>query len=100
MAEPNHSPRKGGNPVTAFFRGLYTEMAFSKESLRLNGQGLLFGLGVGLLVGVLGGLTSCWPGRTCCATARPGPASFSLWRGWWWCGCTAGAASKPPGGPT
>ena len=31
-------------------------MAFSKESLRLNGQGLLFGLGVGLLVGVLGGL--------------------------------------------
>ena len=56
MAEPNHSPRKGGNPVTAFFRGLYTEMAFSKESLRLNGQGLLFGLGVGLLVGVLGGL--------------------------------------------
>ena len=46
MAEPNHSPRKGGNPVTAFFRGLYTEMAFSKESLRLNGQGLLFGLGV------------------------------------------------------
>ena len=56
MTRPNHSPRKGGNPVTAFFRGLYTEMAFSKESLRLNGQGLLFGLGVGLLVGVLGGL--------------------------------------------
>ena len=43
MGEPNHSTRKGGNPVTAFFRGLYTEMAFSKESLRLNGQGLLFG---------------------------------------------------------
>ena len=97
MAEPNHSTRKGGNPVTAFFRGLYTEMAFSKESLRLNGQGLLFGLGVGLLVGVLGGL---FDQLLACATARPGPASFSPWRGWLWCGCTAGAASKPPGGPT
>ena len=33
---------KGGNrhgPVRAFFRALYAEMAFSKESLRLNGQG-------------------------------------------------------------
>ena len=55
MAEPNHSPEGGATPVTAFFRGLYTEMAFSKESLRLNGQGLLFGLGVGLLVGGPGG---------------------------------------------
>lgn len=50
---------EGGNrqgPVRAFFRALYAEMAFSKESLRLNGQGLVFGLGVGLVVGVLGGL--------------------------------------------
>ncbi len=49
-------PGRGGNPRHGlFFRGLYTEMAFSKESLRLNGQGLLFGLGVGLLVGGPGG---------------------------------------------
>ncbi len=48
MLTPKH-PR---NPVTAFFRGLYAELAFSGESLRINGVGLLFGLVTGLVVGI------------------------------------------------
>ncbi len=56
MGRTQPFPGRGGNPVTAFFRGLYTEMAFSKESLRLNGQGLLFGLGGGAAGGGPGGL--------------------------------------------
>ena len=52
MLTPKH-PR---NPVTAFFRGLYAELAFSGESLRINGVGLLFGLVTGLVVGVCGGV--------------------------------------------
>lgn len=49
--EKNHR-----NPVTAFFQGLSAEMAFSGESLRINGVGLLFGLVTGLVVGVCGGV--------------------------------------------
>ena len=77
-------------------------MAFSKESLRLNGQGLLFGLGVGLLVGVLGGLFDrllAWAD-----VLRNGTAWASLLlplaRGWWWCGCTAGAHQNRRGDQT
>ena len=33
-------PKNHRNPVTAFFRGLYAELAFSGESLRINGVGL------------------------------------------------------------
>ena len=36
-------PKNHRNPVTAFFRGLYAELAFSGESLRINGVGLLIG---------------------------------------------------------
>ena len=49
-------PKNHRNPVTAFFRGLYAELAFSGESLRINGVGLLFGLVTGLVVGVCGGV--------------------------------------------
>lgn len=56
MTEHDRGTRAGRHPLGAFFRGLYTEMAFSGESLRLNGQGLLFALIVGLVVGALGGL--------------------------------------------
>ena len=43
-------------PGPGLLPGMYTEVAFSGESLRINGRGLLFGLVVGLLVGVWGGL--------------------------------------------
>ena len=56
MTERNQGSRARRHPIQAFFRGLYAEMAFSGESLRLNGQGLLFGLAVGLVVGTLGGI--------------------------------------------
>ena len=49
-------PKNHRNPVTAFFRGLYAELAFSGESLRINGVGLLFGLVTGLVVGACGGV--------------------------------------------
>ena len=39
-----------------WIRSLRTEMAFSGESLRINARGLIFGLAVGLVVGVCGGL--------------------------------------------
>lgn len=38
------------------FRGLRTEMAFTKENLRINTKGLIFSLSVGLVVGLCGGL--------------------------------------------
>mgnify|MGYP007005539977 CR=1 FL=1 len=68
MLTPKH-PR---NPVTAFFRGLYAELAFSGESLRINGVGLLFGLVTGLVVGVCGGVfaVSVKALRSCAASAK------------------------------
>ena len=50
------------HPVRAFFRGMYTEVAFSGESLRINGRGLLFGLVVGAACGGSGVACSpvCW----------------------------------------
>ncbi|MFQ9412348.1 MAG: hypothetical protein ACLR1T_16735 [Evtepia gabavorous] len=73
-------------------------MAFSGESLRINGRGLLFGLVVGLLVGVWGGLFARLLGRrTTCGRAPDGRYSCCPWPACWWCGCTAGAASKRPG---
>ena len=56
MEEQKRERHTRRHPVRAFFRGMYTEVAFSGESLRINGRGLLFGLVVGLLVGVWGGL--------------------------------------------
>ena len=56
MEEQKRARHTRRHPVRAFFRGMYTEVAFSGESLRINGRGLLFGLVVGLLVGVWGGL--------------------------------------------
>ena len=56
MEEQKRERHTRRHPVRAFFRGMYTEVAFSGESLRINGRGLLFGLVVGRLVGVWGGL--------------------------------------------
>ena len=58
MEEQKRERHTRRHPVRAFFRGMYTEVAFSGESLRINGRGLLFGLVVGLLVGVWGGSVS------------------------------------------
>lgn len=40
------------------FREVYAEMIFSAESLRINGRGIFFALGVGMVVGVIGGFFS------------------------------------------
>lgn len=75
-------PKNHRNPVTAFFRGLYAELAFSGESLRINGVGLLFGLVTGLVVGVCGGVfgPACWMWPPTCATGPPGPCTCCRWR--------------------
>ena len=41
--------------IWELFRQIRTEMIFSGESLRINARALLFGLAVGLVVGVVGG---------------------------------------------
>ena len=39
----------------------------------------------------------CWGRRTTCGRAPDGRYSCCPWPACWWCGCTAGAASKRPG---
>lgn len=41
--------------IWELFRQIYTEMFFSKETMRINARGLFFGLVVGMVVGVVGG---------------------------------------------
>lgn len=56
MSETPRRSKQRQTPRYAFLRGLYAEVAFSGESLRLSGRGLLFGLLTGLVVGLCGGV--------------------------------------------
>ena len=40
MEEQKRARHTRRHPVRAFVRGMYTEVAFSGESLRINGRGL------------------------------------------------------------
>ena len=93
MEEQKRERHTRRHPVRAFFRGMYTEVAFSGESLRINGWGLLFGLVVGTVVGGLGWLVrpSVGGGEPPAGGHRMGDVPAAPGRLAEWCGCTAGA---------
>lgn len=101
MEEQKRARHTKAPPVRAFFRGMYTEVAFSGESLRINGRGLLFGLVVGLLVGVWGGLFARLLGAANHLREGTGWAMFLLpLAGLLVVWMYGRAASKRPGEPT